>query len=278
MRIAYCYSMAGNSNNKRKVFGKNPDITFEFPANGAQNEALLRTEKKHLINISEVFEKQFLSELNEENEKIVIKDISFDTFSQMIEYSYDGYIIIHEQNYLEMLYAAKKYFYYDMINKIAIFLLNFITASNLANHYECIEKFELKSVMDHITKICIKDPLKVISQLSFAKPHMRILKTILESPCLPCTEYVLYDAIVKMMKLQLEDEPEKMHGEIMRKNLGPLIFLIRFPTMSVDELFQCAKSPTPLKPTEFLDFILWSYDKTFSELLLHYSLASRINL
>ncbi|XP_055708192.1 BTB/POZ domain-containing protein 2-like [Phlebotomus papatasi] len=261
---------------KHKSLGETPKITFEFPDNGG---TFLLADKEQLVNISEVFEKQILSELNRENEKIVIKDISLEIFSMMIEFSYDGSIEIYEKNYLEILYAAKKYFYYDLLNKVVEFLLEFINVDNLTDHFEFIEKFELKSVMDHINILCIRNPLKVIQHITFTEDHMRILKVILESPVLPCTEYTLYYTIIETMKGQLQEllrgKSKKMLGEIMRKKLGPLIYLIRFPTMSVDELILCAKPPSLLKDKEIVDFQLWSKLQVFTETLLCFSRIPR---
>ncbi|XP_055700707.1 BTB/POZ domain-containing protein 2-like [Phlebotomus papatasi] len=263
-----------NLNSNRKEFGTQPNIIFIFPNNEG---SILKAEKHELVKISEVFEKQFSSGFSDgnKNEQIAIADITFDTFNSMLNFIYNGHIDIYEGNYLEVLYAAKKYFIFELIHKVMDFILGFMNRDNLTDHYEFIENFGLKAVNEKMWEICVENPLIVIKNLNDSKPHKRILKMILKSPYLACSEYELYRAIMQMMTKKCKSE--KKFSEKIRQELGNLIYFIRFPVMSVDELISSAKPPCPLKEKEIVDFLLWSKEKIFTETLLHFSTSKRIS-
>ncbi|XP_055693112.1 uncharacterized protein LOC129795672 [Lutzomyia longipalpis] len=261
-------SMEGKDKN-RIVYGDNPDVTFFFPDNGG---AQLLVEKRKLAQSSVVFQKQF-SEGFESSDRIAIKDISFDTFNVAMKEIYGSSIEIRESNYQELLYVASKYFIYTLIEKIIQFALTFISAKNLTEHFEAIERYEIKRLNDHIEDICVRHPLEIIEKLDCTKAHMNLLKIILQSSNLTCSEYDLYVAVVNMMKEASKDALDV--ATEMRKKLGNLINFIRFPVMSIDELILCAKPPSLLTKEQALDLLLWVKCGIYSESVQFFSTNSR---
>uniref|UniRef100_A0A1B0CWT7 BTB domain-containing protein n=1 Tax=Lutzomyia longipalpis TaxID=7200 RepID=A0A1B0CWT7_LUTLO len=177
-----------------KVFGKNPDITFVFPSNGG---ATLRTERYKLIQKSEVFQKQFTSSSFKAEDRIIITDIFFDTFCELVAHVYEQTI----------------------------------------------------------------------------EPHKRILEIILESTSFSISEFELYTAIVDMLKRNYEGRVYS--EEDFRKKMGRMIYLIRFPTMTVPELVSCAKKPSLLNERQLLDLQLWVQEKIYTDTLQFFSVVSR---
>ncbi|XP_055691400.1 uncharacterized protein LOC129794631 [Lutzomyia longipalpis] len=260
------------SNNDRVKYGENPDVKFFFPNNGG---ALLLAEKVKFARISEIFRKQLPTSNAENGERVVITDISFEIFNNVVKFIYGEELTIYEENYLEILYIGKKYFLYEIIHKVIKFIYTFINADNMADHFEFIDKFDISSLNDFMKGICISSPLVVIRKLTKSIPHKRILQIILESPCLPCSEYELYQAIVDTYFRNVDKEVFDI-SKYIRDELGKLIFLIRFPTMTNKEIINCTKYPSLLTKEQSMDFLLWIEDKIFTDSLQYFSSVPRL--
>ncbi|XP_059619601.1 actin-binding protein IPP-like [Phlebotomus argentipes] len=260
---------------KRLEFGSSPDICFIFPNHGG---AIITAEKFALAKKSELFEKQFppsRNEIDATSERVAITEISVDTFAKFVKHIYGTAIDIDEENYLELLYASTKYFVDDLTHMIVEFLKGFLDSGNVVQHFEFIEKFNIKMLNDYMKRLFVKFPLDVIKSLTISAPHKRILKMILKSPFLPVSEFDLYKAILKMKCLE---QNVVHHGERLRKDLGKLIYLIRFPCMTVKELISCGETPTLLTHKELVDFLLWVEKDQYSDTIRSFSTDNRIQV
>ncbi|GAB0088908.1 hypothetical protein DMENIID0001_033720 [Sergentomyia squamirostris] len=148
-------------NPHNEKYGEKPDITFIFPANGG---ATISAEKIALSSKSDVFQKQFIAWKDSPEERIQITDISFDIFNKFIKYIYGHEIDIYEENYLEILYAAQKYFVNQLTFLAIEFLKKFIDEKNVVEHFEFIEKFDIKMLNDHMKKAIVTKPLEIIKK------------------------------------------------------------------------------------------------------------------
>ncbi|XP_055688636.1 BTB/POZ domain-containing protein 6-A-like [Lutzomyia longipalpis] len=266
--------MATMANNNAALppftFGKSPDVTFIFLADGGEK---LQAEKLKLAQISEVFNMQFYGEFGC-SEEITIKDITFDTFKTTMEFLYGIEITITAKNFEEILYMASKYFIFDLIGKVIGFVDTFLNENNLLDHYETLEKYQIEKLNHRMQEICEKFPLKIIERLTDSKVHMGILKKILESPILNIAkEYDLYAAVAAMM--QRTSQNVVKIGEEMRKKIGKLIYFIRFPLMSVDELILCGQAPSLLTDRQFLDLLYLVKSGKYNESVQFFSMKQR---
>lgn len=255
-------------------FGQQPDVKFFFPNNGG---ATLLAEKVELANKSEVFKNQFACDTidNGVGESILITDISFNAFSKVISHIYGTEIVMDRANFREILYASRKYFLDDLTTLVIQFLRKFLNADNLAEHFEFIEKFDIKMLNDCIANHCRNSPLTVINTLTISAPHKRILNIILKSPIISCSEYELYHAIVTMLIRQQENKVFDEEG--FKKELGKMIYLIRFPTMTVSQLISCGTKPSLLTEKQLVDLLLWVQGKKFSNTSQFFSDIRRLN-
>ncbi|XP_055691071.1 uncharacterized protein LOC129794303 [Lutzomyia longipalpis] len=237
--------MAKNAATEPVLYGKKPDVLFIFPEDGGKK---IFAEKLRLAQVSEVFKKQFSGSFDCK-EDILIKDISFEIFEIILDYIHDvddedaedgedagdnndaaedNEIEISEYNFLEILYMASKYFIFPVIEKVIEFVCPYITADNLLYYYEALSNYQIKKLNDKFQDIFEHHPIKIIDGLNGSEVHMGILKQILESSCLKIdTEYNLYAAVATMMKRVSKDAVDV--ADEMRKKMGNLIYLIRFP-------------------------------------------------
>ncbi|GAB0098374.1 hypothetical protein DMENIID0001_140960 [Sergentomyia squamirostris] len=249
-------------------FGVLPDMTFVFPKEG---DAKILAKKAKLSKNSEVFKTQFASG---DSALIQITDISFDIFNAMLKYIYEGKITVKEDNFLELLYVARKYFLYGLTHEVITFGKNFINETNLDIYFEELEKFDIKILICHVKFVCYRNPLVIIKRLNFkSKADMRLLKIILNGNSLVCSEFDLYKEIIDMINRTAEDLP----WDDVKTEFAKMIKLIRFPTMTVDQLIKCSKPPSLLTVQQVVDLLLWVQEKTYSDTLQLFSSSPRNN-
>ncbi|GAB0093362.1 hypothetical protein DMENIID0001_084540 [Sergentomyia squamirostris] len=253
---------------RRIEFEVNCDVTFTF--SGDHGDEIL-AKKSKLVQKSEVFQTQFASGI--EGNRINITDISFETFNELIKHIYEKEVQVRKENFLEIFYASRKYFVNDLILKVIKFIESFVQASNLGEYFADIDKFDIKTINDHILNLCARQPIDIVRTLNWSlKPQIGILKIILESPILNCSEYELYREIMQMIE---KTKGDKTWKEV-QKEFGKMIFLIRFPTMTVSDVIKCGKEPTLLSEKQAFDILLWIQEKIFTETLQFFSTRPRI--
>ncbi|XP_055678182.1 uncharacterized protein LOC129786940 [Lutzomyia longipalpis] len=269
-------STSQKTGNVRQVHFKSSlssDLTFLFPDNDGSK---LMVEKHRLMDKSDVFRAQFATSLKDSHVHLItINDISFNTFLLMINHLYDQKVAINEENCLEMLYASRKYCINTLTYDIIKFLVGFIKKENLAEHFEAIDKFGLKMLNEHMVNICTTSPLMIIERLTISSPHKRILEIILQSSCLPCSEFDLYRTILRMLKREFRRLRKPIIEEEFRKELGSMVYLIRFPSMTSKELIACGMKPSLLSGQELIDIQLWVEGQVFTNTLQHFSASPR---
>ncbi|GAB0100989.1 hypothetical protein DMENIID0001_171060 [Sergentomyia squamirostris] len=225
-----------------------PDVTFVFPNDGGSTFA---TRKFELSRSSEVFAKMFASGL--ETDRIIIEDITICSFDKMIRH-------LNGEEILE----ACSYVYNNIMD-----------AKSLLRYYPDIKKFNLTYLNHHITNLCIRIPKDIIDNMNInCDDHLEILKIILECEYLLISEFNLYGTIMKMIKRTSGD----LTWDEVKGKLGKLIYLIRFPTMTVDELVMCAKRPSLLTGEQMMNLMLYAKEKMFTETIeLFPKIHRRIN-
>ncbi|GAB0093361.1 hypothetical protein DMENIID0001_084510 [Sergentomyia squamirostris] len=231
---------------------------------------LIMARKSKLGHKSEVFKAQFASGI--EGKRINIPDISFEIFYLLIRNIYDYEIQVTPENFMEIFYASRKYFVHDLTTKVVLFVLGFIQAINLAEYFDELEKFDIKTITDHIISLCGRFPIHVIRTLKWTvKSHKTILKIILESPIINCPEFHVYREMMQM----IENTCGNQNWLDVQKEFGTMIHLVRFPTMSVTEVIKCGKPPTFLTAKQAFDIVLWIQERAFTETLQFFSAMPR---
>ncbi|GAB0095753.1 hypothetical protein DMENIID0001_111740 [Sergentomyia squamirostris] len=268
---------------QRVVHDEDADVTFVFPNDGG---AMALAKKSKLIDANQVFEKQFTSGL--ESVSITVTDISFATFNSLIRHIYElDEVVVNSENCVEILYCSRKYFLDRLTMKVIEFInavdtcvysrktARFESTPDLLNYYVEFEKFDIKLLNEVISnRICLYDPIFNIKEMNLrSEAHMKLLKIILDSSVLSCSEYDLYQAVIEMMKKTKGD----LRWDQVKKKFGHLIYLIRFPTMTVEQLVKCRKQPCFLTSSEIVDLQLWKQERTFTQSLLKFSIIPRIN-
>lgn len=171
-----------------------------------------------------------------------------------------------------------RYIYTKEIKFVDLTVNNVTEILNLANtlqlsslKMECIELL-MKQLLDinkffESIKICLKDDClkevfaagfkmiqneteRYISLPSFLDVDKELIKLILESDVLNCSEYELYKAVIDWSKQDCMKRGVKTNGFNRKQSLGDLIYLIRFPVMSIDEFTKCTAEFNTFLTTE----------------------------
>ncbi|XP_055686982.1 BTB/POZ domain-containing protein 6-like isoform X2 [Lutzomyia longipalpis] len=263
---------------KSVKYGLKPDVVFVFPQYG---DATIHAEKFQLANESDVFKTHFTSENWNNSDPIEISDISFEIFNIMMKFIYgkgeDSDVT--DENRVQILYATRKYLINDLTYKCIKFMpisWNFFFFNDLEALY-ILSDSGLRSVGDYLENWSRQNATQIIPNMTrfdTYEPQKRLLKAILESPVLHCTELELYKAVLQLMM-------NKYKGEVYdedkwRSELGSLIYLIRFPTMTLQELTECCKRPTLLTKEQVYDLQLWVQKKISSDTVFSFSISHRL--
>ncbi|XP_055687783.1 uncharacterized protein LOC129792593 [Lutzomyia longipalpis] len=251
-------------------FGTYQDLAFTFPSDKESSKIFV--EKHLVVSKGEAF-KSF-----KRGAQNVITDVSLDTFKEMIQHIYGGpHVNIHEGNFLEILRASRKFSVHSLTYEVLLFLVDFLNGENLPKYFVEIDKFSIKMINDFMRHTCIVSPLVIIENLTISNPaYKRLLSIILEFPCLSCTEFELYNGIMSMLKKEFQRLKKPLIDEEFRNELGQMIYLIRFPAMSLEDLMECAKKPTLLTSQELIDIQMWVKERIFSQSLQFFSVAPRL--
>ncbi|GAB0091557.1 hypothetical protein DMENIID0001_064120 [Sergentomyia squamirostris] len=212
-------------------------------------------------------------------EPIVIPDISAEIFEMMVNFMECGKISVTATNFKEIYYAAKKYDVKELIWRCTKEMLelsrNFRCDDVFLDVYEFARRYSINIVKNKIESIFHTIPLSTINKLSAAPYHKRILEFILRSECIECHEYELFEGIYDWLQRVCAERgiPASKHN--MRIELGDLFFLIRFPTMTSDQILY-SEGFDLLTKDEVHDLNEWMEHRTYTDIINTFGTTQRI--
>jgi hypothetical protein len=98
---------------------------------------------------------------------------------------------------------------------------------------------------------------EVIKSASFAKLPRNFLKMIVSRNGLSCEEVVLFDAVVNWAQADCKTNGREVNAENLRKTIGDILSLIRFPTMSLQEIAARVAPTSIILPDQILQLYTW---------------------
>jgi hypothetical protein len=188
------------------------DITFLV---GISKEPI-KAHKAFLISSSDVFKSMICGELREKN-AVVVDDIEKEVFLEMLRYIYTKVVDINNNNVFHLMYAANKY----LILPLKMLCGKFIaTQTNETNALTLFESAHLFDVV-HIEKACmdfiLKNPYKYFEDSQFLELSKTTLKKIIQQPKINCTSSDLEMFILKWLKHQDPNTPDKLDEQCLMK-------------------------------------------------------------
>ncbi|CAG9853639.1 unnamed protein product [Phyllotreta striolata] len=227
------------------------DIKFIVGPPGSTH--VIPAHKYVLSTGSSVFYAMFYGGLAEVKEEIEVPDVEPSAFLALLKYLYCDEAQLEADTVLATLYVAKKYIVPHLARACVTYLETSLTAKNaclLLSQSRLFEEFEL---MQRCWEVIDAQAEMAVKSEGFTDIDMATLESILARETLNCKEMVLLEAALnwataECLRRELEVTPQNK-----REILGNALYLIRIPTMSLEEFANGAAQIGILTQQEIID-------------------------
>ncbi|CRK95436.1 CLUMA_CG008698, isoform A [Clunio marinus] len=211
---------------------------------------------------SSVFYAMFFGGLAENKSEISVPDVEPSAFLTMLKYLYCDEIQLEADNVLATLYVAKKYIVPHLCRACVNFLETSLTAKNACLLLSQSRLFEEPELMQRCWEVLDAQAEMAIKSEGFVDIDIKTFETILGRETLNCKEINLFEAALTWahnacVKSDIEPTPQNK-----RQILGHALFLIRIPTMTLEQFANHVAQLGILTQQETIDIFLHFTAKT----------------
>ena len=149
---------------------------------------------------------------------------------------YTDEVQLNDENVMQVMYAAKKYIVTNLSKKCSEFLQKTVsvdTAPQLLEQSILFDEKDLKAKV--LTKIEEEAPT-VLSSEEFTTLSKEALREVFQLNLQVSNEMEVFNASIKWAESRCQELKQVMDGANFREVLGDNLFLIRFPTMTIDDI------------------------------------------
>ncbi|CAH1785271.1 unnamed protein product [Owenia fusiformis] len=204
------------------------DVQFSF---GVTKGPTLYAHKVILGAASDVFKSMFYGELKETNDVIAIPDIERPMFLEMMRFIYYGKVNLTPDNVLGILYGAKKYLIPGLVETCREYLDGNLNIENVCTLLDASLRFDEEPLTKKCHELICKDTASVLESEAFVGISKQALGMILDIDTLKIkSEVEVFQAVV------CKKQSIATTGENIRNILEDIIYKIRIPTFTADEL------------------------------------------
>lgn len=198
----------------------------------------------------------FYGGLAEDKEEIHVPDVEPAAFLTLLKYLYCDEIQLEADNVLATLYVAKKYIVPHLARACVNYLETSLTAKNACLLLSQSRLFEEPDLMQRCWEVIDAQAEMAIKSEGFVDIDLKTFETILNRETLNCKEINLFEAALNWAqaacaKMELEPTTENK-----RQALGSALYLIRIPTMTLEEFANRVAQLGILTQAETIDIFL----------------------
>ncbi|XP_047033536.1 BTB/POZ domain-containing protein 6-B isoform X2 [Helicoverpa zea] len=250
------------------------DVTFIV--GGPGHSQIIPAHKYVLATASSVFYAMFYGGLAECKQEIEVPDVEPSAFLTLLKYIYCDEIQLEADTVLSTLYVAKKYIVPHLAKACVNYLETSLTAKNACLLLSQSRLFEEPELMQRCWEVIDAQAEMALTSEGFVDIDVSTLESVLARETLNCKEINLFEAALAWAHAECvrrEIDPTPTNKRVM---LGGAIYLIRFPTMSLEEFANSAAQIGILTPQETIDIFL--HFTASSKPLLAYPIKARAGL
>ncbi|XP_013192203.1 BTB/POZ domain-containing protein 6-B isoform X1 [Amyelois transitella] len=230
------------------------DITFRVGS--PDHIQVIPAHKYVLATASSVFYAMFYGGLAECKQEIEVPDVEPSAFLTLLKYLYCDEIQLEADTVLSTLYVAKKYIVPHLARACVTYLETSLTAKNACLLLSQSRLFEEPELMQRCWEVIDAQAEMALTSEGFVDIDVSTLESVLARETLNCKEINLFEAALawahaECVRREIEPTPTNK-----RAMLGSAIYLIRFPTMSLEEFANSAAQLGILTPQETIDIFL----------------------
>ncbi|KAF1394523.1 hypothetical protein PFLUV_G00001200 [Perca fluviatilis] len=216
---------------------------------------------------SSVFHAMFYGELAEDQEEIRIPDVEPPSFLAMLKYIYCDEIDLCADTVLATLYAAKKYIVPHLARACVNFLETSLSAKNACVLLSQSCLFEEPDLTQRCWEVIDAQAELALRSEGFCDIDAQTLESILRRETLNAKEMVVFEAALSWAEAECQRRDLAPTIENKRLALGKAIYLIRVPTMLLEDFANGAAQSGVLTLNETNDIFLWYTAANKPELL-----------
>ncbi|CAL8390107.1 unnamed protein product [Arctogadus glacialis] len=206
---------------------------------------------------SSVFHAMFYGELAENKGEIRIPDVEPAAFLAMLKYIYCDEIDLSADTVLATLYAAKKYIVPHLARACVNFLETSLSAKNACVLLSQSCLFEEPELTQRCWEVIDAQAELALRSEGFCDIDAQTLESILQRETLNTKELVVFEAALSWAEAECQRKEITLSIDNKRKVLGEAVYLIRIPTMALDDFANGAAQSGVLTLHETNDIFLW---------------------
>ncbi|MED6263214.1 BTB/POZ domain-containing protein 6 [Characodon lateralis] len=206
---------------------------------------------------SSVFCAMFYGDLAEEESEIHIPDVEPAAFLILLKYLYSDEIDLEADTVLATLYATKKYIVPALAKACVNFLETSLEAKNACVLLSQSRLFDEPELTQRCWEVIDAQAELALRSEGFCEIDMQTLEIILQRETLNTEEVVVFDAVMNWAAAECKRQGLGPSTRNKRDVLGKALFLVRIPTMSVEEFANGAAQSNILTLEETHNVFLW---------------------
>ncbi|KAK2173512.1 hypothetical protein NP493_870g01028 [Ridgeia piscesae] len=195
-----------------------------------------------LISRSPVFHAMLNGPLAENKKEIRICDVTPEAFNHLLGYLYCEETCLCLENVFCVLYVAKKYLVPALTRQCISFLVGVLSPDNVCTILDHSLLFEGEPLEHRCLQMVQRYSKRVFPSKAFCDISNDTLCKILQSECLSVPEVEVFRACVRWAETKCVMQEVDPTAQNKRAILGPALYLIHFPCVS---LFDFSKTVAP---------------------------------
>ncbi|XP_015422319.1 PREDICTED: LOW QUALITY PROTEIN: BTB/POZ domain-containing protein 6 [Myotis davidii] len=231
------------------------DVHFVVgPPGGAQR---VPAHKYVLAVGSSVFYAMFYGDLAEVKPEIHIPDVEPAAFLIMLKYMYSDEIDLEADTVLATLYAAKKYIVPALAKACVHFLETSLEAKNACVLLSQSRLFEEPELTQRCWEVIDAQAEMALRSEGFCEIDWQTLEVVVTREALNAKEAVVFEAVLSWAEAECKRQGLPATPRNKRHVLGPALYLVRIPTMTLEEFANGAAQSDILTLEETHNIFLW---------------------
>nr|XP_061843446.1 BTB/POZ domain-containing protein 6-B-like [Nerophis lumbriciformis] len=206
---------------------------------------------------SSVFCAMFYGDLAEEESAIHIPDVEPAAFLILLKYMYSDEMELEADTVLATLYAAKKYIVPALARACVNFLETSLEAKNACVLLSQSRLFEEPDLTQRCWEVIDAQAELALRSEGFCEIDLQTLEIILRRETLNTKEAVVFEAVMGWAAAECQRQGLGPTTRNKRQALGKALFMVRIPTMSLEEFADGAAQSDILTLEETHNMFLW---------------------
>ncbi|XP_032197485.1 BTB/POZ domain-containing protein 6 [Mustela erminea] len=206
---------------------------------------------------SSVFYAMFYGDLAEVKSEIRIPDVEPAAFLILLKYMYSDEVALEADTVLATLYAAKKYIVPALAKACVNFLETSLEAKNACVLLSQSRLFEEPELTQRCWEVIDAQAEMALRSEGFCEIDWQTLEIIVTREALNAKEAVVFEAVLNWAEAECKRQGLPVTARNKRHVLGPALYLVRIPTMSLEEFANGAAQSDVLTLEETHSIFLW---------------------